>query len=432
MERLISLFGLFVMIFFAWTLSSHRSKVPWRVVAGGLALQFALAVLVLKTDPGRESFRLLGDAFNNLLDCVDEGSSVVFGASRSLDISDAVTPTVDRNENTTTVTGFQEHFVAFKVLPTIIFFSSFMAILYHLGVVQWIVRGAAWAMQKTLGTSGAESLSAAANIFVGQTEAPLVIRPYIHSMTRSELMSVMVGGFATIAGGVLAAYIEMGIDASHLITASVISAPAALLIAKVLQPEVDQPKTLGVVTLEVERSATNFLEAAGNGAIDGLKLALNVGAMLIAFIALVAVVNSLLAWGCGVVGVDVWTLEQIVGMVFSPFAWLMGIPQKDCWIAGEILGTKMILNEFVAYGQLGTIINPPVPDPTRVLEERSVTILTYALCGFANISSIGIQLGGIGGIAPERKSDLARLGFRAMLGGTLAAFMTACIAGFLL
>lgn len=416
MERLISLVGLFAMVGFAWLLSSHKHRVSWRVVGVGMALQFILGLLILRTDWGRYAFESAGNVFNSLLDCVDKGSSEVFGA------------------------GYQEHFIAFKVLPTIIFFSSLMSILYHMGVVQVLVQGVAWLMQKTLGTSGAESLSAAANIFVGQTEAPLVVRPYISSMTESELMSVMVGGFATIAGGVLAAYIGMGIDASHLITASVISAPAALLIAKVLQPEVDEPRTLGVVKVEVERTAANFLEAAGNGAIDGLKLALNVGAMLLAFIALVAVANAMIGWFCGVIGSDVWTLEQLIGLVFYPFAWLMGIPQQDCRIAGELLGTKMVLNEFVAYAQLGQIVSPPavaaaagsVAEPVKQLSERSIMILTYALCGFANFSSIGIQLGGIGSIAPDRKSDLARLGLRAMLGGTLAAFMTACIAGILL
>lgn len=425
MERLISLLGLFAMVFFAWLLSSDRRKISWRIVSGGMVLQFGLGLFVLRTKLGHAVFDSAGTVFRSLLDCVDKGSAEVFGP------------------------GFTEHFIAFKVLPTIIFFSALMSILYYLGIVQILVQAVAWIMQKTLGTSGAESLSAAANIFVGQTEAPLVIRPYIQAMTQSELMSVMVGGFATIAGGVLAAYIGMGIDASHLITASVISAPAALLIAKVLQPETEEPKTLGVVRVKVERTATNFLEAAGNGTIDGLKLALNVGAMLIAFIALVTVGNALLAWCCQSIHIEVWTLEQLIGVAFYPFAWLMGIPSQDCWIAGELLGTKMVLNEFVAYAELGEIISNAsstaetaavegVAAPERVTEsvrqlgQRSITILTYALCGFANFSSIGIQLGGIGGIAPERKSDLARLGFRAMLGGTLAAFMTACVAGILL
>lgn len=429
MERIISAFGLFSMVGFAWLMSSHKSKVSWRIVVGGMLLQFVLGVLILRTSPGRMTFEYMGGTFNALLDCVDEGAATVFGPSSYPDFeAGQMQPSSEPRPDY--VTGFRDHYIAFKVLPTIIFFSSFMAILYHIGVVQVIVQGVAWVMQKTLGTSGAESLSAAANIFVGQTEAPLVVKPYINSMTQSEIMSVMVGGFATIAGGVLAAYIGMGIDASHLMTASVISAPAALLIAKILQPEVEEPQTLGTVKIEVERTATNFIEAAGNGAIEGLKLCLNVGAMLIAFVALVAVVNAIMAWLCGQVGLEqAWTLEQIIGYLFYPFAWLMGIPVQDCQLAGQLLGEKIILNEFVAFAHLGRIIGA---DGGSALTDRSTVILTYALCGFANISSIGIQLGGIGGIAPERKSDLAKLAVRAMLGGTLAAFMTACIAGILL
>lgn len=412
MEKLISALGLISMIVFAWLLSSCRSKVSWRFVIGGIALQFGLGLLVLRTSVGRVAFRRLGDFFKRLLMFVDEGSEFVFGAN------------------------FGDHFIAFQVLPTIIFFSSLMSILYYTGIVQVIVQGVAWLMQKTLGTSGAESLSAAANIFVGQTEAPLVVRPYINSMTQSELMSVMVGGFATIAGGVLAAYIGMGVDASHLITASVISAPAALLIAKVLQPEVEEPNTLGTVKIHVSRNAANIIDAAANGALDGLKLALNVGAMLIAFVALVAMFNALVGWVGDQCQVEAaWTLESFLGFCFYPFAWLMGIPVKDCSLAGELLGTKMVLTEFIAYDQLGKIIRADAAlaeGQARQLSERSATILTYALCGFANFASIGIQLGGIGGIAPDRKSELAKLGFRAMLGGTLAAFMTACVAGILL
>ena len=426
MPQVISTVGLFCMVGVAWLLSSHRYRVSARIVVGGLALQFLLALFVLQTQVGRRVFEIAGDVFNGLLDCVNEGSQTVFG----------ITQTVDVNGQSVVVSGYEDHFIAFKVLPTIIFFSAFMAILYHLGIVQLFVRGLALLMQKTLGTSGAESLSAAANVFVGQTEAPLVVRPYIESMTNSELMSLMVGGFATIAGGVLAAYIGMGIDASHLLTASVISAPAALLIAKVMEPEVDQPKTLGTVTVEIPRTSSNLIEAAGNGTIDGLKLALNVGAMLIAFVALMAVANAALSWCGDQLGYrDTWTLERMLGIAFVPFAWLMGIPYDECLLAGELLGAKTILNEFVAYNRLGQIIAADAKlaaGEARQLSERSVTILTYALCGFANFSSIGIQLGGIGGIAESRRSDLARLGLRAMIGGTLAAFMTACIAGILL
>ena len=306
-----------------------------------------------------------------------------------------------------------------------------MAILYHLGLMQLVVKAFAWIMQKTLGTSGAETLSAAANIFVGQTEAPLVVRPYVNEMTLSELNVVMVGGFATIAGGVLAAFVGMGIDAGHLITASVISAPAALLIAKVLQPETEATKTSGRVRIDAGTGSVNVIEAAAEGASAGLQLALNVGAMLIAFVALVAMINAFVGWLGGQVADNLgyanaasWSLEMFFGYVFWPFAWLMGIPPGECHLAGEMLGTKMVVNEFVAYDQLAAAKGQ--------LSPRSFTIMTYALCGFANFSSIGIQLGGIGGIAPDRRSDLARLGFRAMLGGTLAAFMTACVAGALL
>lgn len=422
MERYISLLGLFCMVGFAWLLSAHRRRFPWRIVGGGMALQFVLGLLVLKTNQGQIVFRNLGVFFQRMLDFVDEGCLMVFGDS------------------------FRDHFIAFQILPTIIFFSALMSILYYLGIVQFLVRGVALIMQHTLGTSGAESLSTAANIFVGQTEAPLVIRPYISSMTQSELMAVMVGGFATVAGGVLAAYIGMGVNASHLLTASVISAPAALLIAKIMQPEVDESKTMGTVSIEIEQDATNLIEAAGNGALVGLQLALNVGAILIAFVAIVAMINAMVGFtgiqigeACSALGIEGvgqdWSLERVFAIIFYPFAWLMGIPAAECGIAGELLGTKMVLNEFIAYDNLGKIIaaDAAIADGSaRQLSERGVTILTYALCGFANFSSIGIQLGGIGGIAPDRKTDLARLGFRAMLGGTLAAFMTACVAGILL
>jgi CNT family concentrative nucleoside transporter len=416
-ERIISACGLVVMVAVAWSLSAHKRRIPWRVVGGGLLLQVALALAVLRTVAGQRFFAAVGDFFTGLLRCVDEGAAFVFGD------------------------GFGEHFVAFQVLPTIIFFSSLMAILYHLGIVQRIVVAMAWWMQYTLGTSGAESLATAANVFVGPTEAPLVVRPYVPTMTQSELMATMVGGFATIAGGVFAAYVGMGIDAGHLLTASVISAPAALLVAKVMQPEVEDSPTRGRVRIQPPRVGTNVVEAAANGALDGLKLALNVGAMLIAFVALVAMLNGLIGW----VGLwfdyadeQAWTLQKGFGYVFYPFAWVMGIPRQDCFLAGQLLGTKMVLNEFLAYEQLGTIMEADAAllasgaGGPRQLTDRGVVILTYALCGFANFGTIGIQLGGIGGMAPERKADLARLSLRAMIGGTLAAFMTGCIAGMLL
>jgi CNT family concentrative nucleoside transporter len=415
MERMMSVVGLFSMVGMAWLMSAHKRKVNLRIVTGGMLLQFGLALLILKTAYGQFFFSSLGGFFRSLLDYVDAGSGFVFGE------------------------GFEEHFFAFKVLPTIIFFSSLMSVLYHLRLIQPVVALCASVMQKTLGTSGAESLSAAANIFVGQTEAPLVIRPYVSSMTRSELMAIMVGGFATIAGGVLAAFVGMGIDAGHLVTASVISAPAALLIAKVLQPEVERPKTLGRVELNVERSGVNVIDAIASGATDGLKLALNVGAMLIVFLAMIALIDGSIGWIGNRIegflpGVDgaprdlEWSLSAGLGYLFAPFAFLMGIESGDCLYAGELLGKKMVANEFVAYSELGRWIQP---GSGVQLQPRTVLILTYALCGFANFSSIGIQLGGIGGIAPERRQDLARLALRAMLGGTLAAFMTACVVGIL-
>ncbi len=408
MERFISLFGLFAMIGFAWLLSSHKSKVSLRIVIGGVLLQFGLAALILKTTPGKRLFVEAGAFFTQILNSVDAGAEMVFGPK------------------------FHEFYFAFKVLPTIIFFSSLMAILYHLGIVQRVVQVFAVLMQWTFRTSGAESLSAAANIFVGQTEAPLVIRPYVGSMTQSELMAVMVGGFATIAGGVLAAFVGMGIDAGHLMTASVISAPAALLLAKVMLPETEEPKTMGNVQIHVDKTGVNVVDAAANGAAQGLLLALNVAAMLIAFLALIALANACLGWigvKFGFTGANEWSLALILGYVFWPFAWLMGIESNDCFHAAQLLGLKMAATEFVAYQQLGEWIKP---ESTVHLSDRTVQLLTYALCGFANFGSIGIQLGGIGGIAPERRSDLARLGLRAMLGGTLAAFMTACVAGVLI
>lgn len=403
MERLISFFGLFVMIGLAWLMSSHKSKVSWRVVVGGVLLQFAFAALILLSPPGKAFFVKVDGVFNALMDCVDAGSRFVFG------------------------TKFADHYFAFRVLPSIIFFSALMQVLYYLGVMQVIVRLFGFVVQRTLGTTGPESLAAAANIFLGQTEAPLVVRPYVHSMTRSELMAVMVPGFGSTAGGVLIAFKSMGIDAGHLLTASVLSAPASLLIAKVIIPETEKSKATGDVNLNMGDAGDNVLEAASIGTIDGMKLALNVGAMLISFLALIALADGLLGWVGSWFGMQ-WSLSAILSRLFAPMAFLMGIEWKDCFRAGELLGVKMVANEFVAYGQLSEWIKP---GNQVQLSERSVMILTYALCGFANFSSIGIQIGGIGGMAPERRTDLAKLGLRAMLGGTLACFMTACVVGVL-
>jgi CNT family concentrative nucleoside transporter len=320
---------------------------------------------------------------------------------------------------------------AFSVLPTIIFFSSLMTLLYYVGIMQFFVRIFARLMVRTMGTSGAESLSAAGNIFVGQTEAPLLVKPFVKTMTNSELHAVMTGGFATVAGGVMAAYVGLLVAffpdiAGHLIAASVMSAPAALAISKIMYPETEESLTRGEVKLELERTDANAIDAAARGASEGLGLALNVGAMLLAFIALLALLNGLLGWVTGFFGTPL-TMQTILGWLGAPVAWLMGTPWKDAQAVGTLLGEKTALNEFVAYLHLANMLQGG-----EDLSARSIVIATYALCGFANFSSIAIQIGGIGGLAPERRGDLSRMGLRAMIGGTLAAFMTACVVGILL
>ncbi len=411
MERFISFGGYFVMIGLAWLLSQDKRRFPWRAAFVGTLLQFVLAILILNTMPGRLIFEAIGAAFNWVTDLADEGSSFVFGEV------------------------FKEHFFAFKVLPTIIFFSSLAAMLYYLGIMQWIVKSMAILMQKLMGVSGAESLSASANVFLGQTEAPLLVKPYIAGMTLSELNAVMIGGFANISGSLIAAFSSLGLNAGHLVTASVISAPASLLIAKVLVPETERPATLGTVTVEPPPQGANLIEAAAIGAADGVKLAINVAAMLIAFIALIAMFDSAiygLGWCVsrvteGNFGHD-WSLSSLLGYLFAPIAWIIGIESQDCLAAGQLLGKKMFANEFVAYEELARWQQS---DSAIHLSDRSVTIMTYSLCGFANFSSIGIQIGGLGGMAPERQSDIARLGLRAMLGGTIVNCMMGCIAGVL-
>ncbi len=410
MERLVSFGGLFVMMGLAWLLSSHRRVIQWRVIAGGLALQFVFAFLILRTAPGQALFARLGEVFTALLGFVEAGSQFVFGI-RSGD---------EPARNMQLLTTF-----AFGVLPSIIFVSSLMSILYHLKIMQRVVRVAAIVMQKALNLSGAESLSVAADIFLGQVEAPLVVRPYLRTMTVSELMTIMVAGFATVAGGVMAAYVKMGIDAGHLVTASVIAAPASIVIAKILQPEVGEPLTRGRLAVEVETGTINVIEAAATGALDGLKLALQVGAIIIAFLALIAMLKFTVEWTLGLVYSSL-TLEDLLGYMFAPLALAIGIEPADCRVAGELLGLRMISNEFIAYVELADLKGG------TLISHRTEVLLTYALCGFANFGSIGVQLGGLGAAAPERQSDLARIGLRAMLGGTLACFMTACVAGVLL
>jgi len=414
-QRGMSFVGLFAMIGIAWLFSTNRRQFPKRVVAWGVGLQLFFGLLVLRTSSGLWLFRVLNDGVVKLLEFTARGTEFVFG--------DYAT----------------EHFsFALNVLPTILFFSALMAVFYHLGVMQRVVGAVAWLMQRTMKTSGAESLSAAANIFVGQTEAPLVVRPYIARMTVSELNAVMVGGFATVAGGVLAAYVGMLHDhfpniAGHLIAASVLSAPAALVIAKVMVPETGRSETAEGATAEsLEKLDANLIDAVARGASDGLKLALNVGAMLLVFLALLALMNYLI--GLPVVAYDAVmhthhaapSIEGILGILFWPLAFLMGVPIDDCTQVASLLGEKLVLTEFVAYMHLGEAL-------TRggELSNRATVIASYALCGFANFGSIGIQIGGISAMAPERRGDLARLGLRAMIGGTLAACMTACVAGML-
>ncbi len=416
MERAISVLGLFVFIGIAFALSNNKKAIKWRTVIWGVALQLILGVLVLRTHAGFVVFNWMGDRMTDFLNFSDAGAQFVFG---------------DR---------FTEFYFAFKVLPTIIFFSAVISLLYYFGVLQRIVEVVAWIMMRTMKTSGTESLAAAVNIFVGQTEAPLLVKPYVPSMTMSELHAVMVGGFASIAGGVLAAFVAFGVPAEHLIAASVMSAPASLAIAKLMYPETDESVTAGVMKIKIESPSVNALDALASGITDGLYLVLNVAAMLIGFIAMLACLNAILGWAGGYVGLPQLSLEWLFSYLFAPIAWLMGVPWQDCGQVGVLLGKKTALNEFIAYADLRTLIdnNNAVAAGTAALgdkptiSERSVIIATYALCGFANFSSIGIQIGGIGSMAPDRKGDLARLGMRAMIAGSITTFMMACIAGMLL
>ena len=407
-----SLVGLLVILALAYSASTNKRSIDRRTVAWGLGLQILFALLVLKTTPGQELFQTLGQGINRLLDFANVGASFVFGPLGNKEAWPKIMTTVLGPE------GAQYGVIfAFQVLPTIIYIAALFAILYYLGVMQFVVRLFAIAMRRFMKASGAEALNVAASIFMGQTEAPLTIRPYLPSMTRSELMTVMTSGMAHISGGIMAAYILFGIEARHLLTAVIMTAPGTLMMAKIFVPEIEQPKTMGTVKLDVEKTDVNIIDAAGRGTSEGLHLALNVGAMLISFLALVAALNAAL----GLVGLS---LQQILGWAFAPLAWSMGVPWQDATTVGNLLGTRMVLNEFVAYSQLGPL--------KATLDPRSFTIATFALCGFANFSSIGIQIGGIGALAPNRRHDLARLGIRAMLAGTLANFVTATIAGFLL
>lgn len=432
------LFGLAVLLGIAWLFSSNKKSVDWKLVGTGVALQIAFAGFVLLTGWGSKIFEGLGAVFVKLIGFTNEGSKMILGGFADQDKY-----------------GFV---FIFHALPTVIFFASFMAVLYHLGVMQWVVKVMAMAITKVMKVSGAETTSVCASVFIGQTEAPLTVRPYINRMTESELLTMMIGGMAHIAGGVMAVYIGMlaGTDvmqqqiyAKHFLAASIMAAPATLLIAKILIPETGTPLTGGKVSIHVERESKNIIDAAAGGASDGMKLAINIAAMLLAFVALIAMLNAIIGWfgdlhipgyqslnmmlNDGAVDVAAQkvrlNLGLILGYVLAPIAWVIGIDWNDSVIAGGLIGQKVVLNEFIAYLQLS---QTPVGDGPGQISEHSRLILTYALCGFANFASIAIQIGGIGGLAPERRGDLARFGLRAVLGGSIATLMTATIAGVLI
>ena len=414
MPKLISFLGLWVMLGLAWLLSENRKHVHVRLIGTGMLFQLIFALLILKTTPGRMVFDALERFVNRVIACGNEGSTFLFGE------------------------GFQEHYFAFSVLPLIVFFSCLTAVLFHWGVIQAIVKVLAWSMVRVMDASGSESLAAAANVFLGHTEAPLMVRPYIESMTRSELMAMLTGGMATISGSVMAAYVGLGVDAGHLLAASIMSAPASLVIAKIMVPEREVSLTKGQVRVKIPRQGRNVIDAACNGAAVGLKLALNVGAMVLAFVCLIALIN----WGLErgqflvvsltngseaatkMVQSSPLTFERIVGWIFYPLAWLMGIQSDDVLKISSLLGEKTVLNEFIAYMDLVKLRDQ--------LDPRSFTIATYALCGFANFGSVAIQIGGIGSLVPPRREDIAQLSLRSMVGGTLAAFTTACVVGMLI
>jgi CNT family concentrative nucleoside transporter len=405
MSRYIGLLGIALIIGVGVLLSSNRRAIRWSVIAWGLGLQVAFALFVLRVPAGQELFRTLGAAVTALLHFSYAGSEFVFGEIGKPNSSLGVV-------------------FAFQVLPAIIFVSALFAILYHIGVMGAIVRAFALVMSKLMGASGAESLNVAASIFMGQTEAPLTIRPFLPRLTRSELMTVMTSGMAHISGAIMAAYIAFGVEARHLLTAVIMTAPGTIMMAKLLEPETETPETYGTVKLDIPRTDVNVVAAAARGTGEGLHLMLNVIAMLIAFIALVALINGIFEWVHGYAGWFPVNLQTVLGWLGQPVAWVLGVPWKDSAVIGSLLGTRAVLNEFIAFAQLG-----PLKDS---LDPRSFTIASFALAGFANVSSVGIQIGGIGALVPERKPDLARLGFRAMLAGTLANFISAAIAGLLL
>ena len=405
MDQLIGVFGIFILLAIAMAMSNNRLAISWRLVFWGLSLQLTFAIIILKTPIGIPFFGAIDIFVKNLLSFSDAGSDFLF---KSFGQNIVEAPLMN---------------FAFRILPTLIFFSSLINVLYHLGVMQFLVKSTARIMQKTMGTSGSETLCISGNIFVGQTEAPLLVQPFVSKMTNSELTAVMIGGFATVAGGVMAMYVSMlgNIDgiAGHLLAASIMSAPAALVVAKIIYPETEESQTKGDLTISIKNDDDNIMEALSTGATNGMKLAANVAAMLIAFVATIAMVNAVLS----LFGLS---LEQILGWIFSPLAWVMGVPWQEAYVVGSLMGKKLVLTELIAFGDLSTLISD------NVLSERSAIISSYALCGFANFASIGIQLGGIGGIAPERRKDIAQLGLKTMFGGAIASWLTATIAGLLI
>lgn len=411
-----AILGMFAFVGIGYAVSTNRKKINWQTIGWAAGLQILFAVFVLKTKIGQIIFAWLNKFILAVLDCQLAGAEMVFGSLAKADTLGYI--------------------FAFQVLPTIIFFSALMSFLYYIGVMQKIVRVFSWIMEKTCKISGAESLSAAANIFVGQTEAPLLIKPYVDKMTMSELMCVMTGGMATVAGGVMAAYITLLRDfmpniAGHLIAASVMGAPAAVMFAKLMVPETETPQTMGVKAADYKDPSSNILEAVSNGTTTGLQLALNVAAMLIAFTALIALANAGVVWLTGFFIDGGVTIEQILGYVFAPFVWLMGVPPGDLVTAGRLIGEKTILNEFIAYANFADILKSATAAGTTAMSQHTEVILSYALCGFANFASIGIQIGGIGSIAPGRRGDLSKLGFRSMAAGLLSSCFRAAVAGIL-
>jgi len=405
MERLIGIVGILVLLCIALAMSNNRKAISWQLVTWGLGIQILFAIIILKTPVGVPFFGAIDIGIKNLLSFSDAGSDFLFKSFRHGVVED---PLMN---------------FAFRILPTLIFFSSLIAVLYHLGIMQFIVKWIARVMQKSMGTSGSETLCVSGNIFVGQTEAPLLVKPFILKMTKSELMAVMVSGFATVAGGVMAMYVSMLGDipgiAGHLLAASIMSAPAALVIAKIIYPETEASDTFGDLKIALDKKDDNIMEALSRGATNGMKLAANVAAMLVAFVAIIAMVNAIL-------GLIDLSLQQILGWIFSPLAWVMGVPWNEAGIIGSLMGEKLVLTELIAFGDLSKLMT------TNSISDRSAIIASYALCGFANFASVGIQLGGIGGIAPERRKDLAKLGLKAMFGGALASWLTATIAGMLI